>query len=202
MPGSPPSISVGAVSNSQGSHPAGFLFTLWSAPGPSPDGGNYFMADGGTAFDGTLSQTISGLQVGSVYNLGFWEAAGQEDCFYDDGVNCDPSNGGGLTQDWKVTFGTSSQTGPTMSEAPHNSVAWNHVVLQFLATSATQTLTFLAQGTPDIGPPLLMLDGVTLVQAPEANTSELLLLGLAACLVARAVILKRRKPKTSGASPS
>jgi hypothetical protein len=198
-PGNPPSTQVSATSQ----HGAGFLFTLWKAPGYSPDGGNYFMIDGGTPFSGTLTQSVTGLHIGSIYTLGFWEAAGQEDCLYDDGVNCDPSpSGTNLTQWFQVTFGSTTLTGPTMSEPPHTSVAWNHVNMTFVATAVTQTLTFYARGTPDIGPPLLFVDGVTLNEAPEASSSELLGLGIAAGALARAAVLRRRKRKTLEAPPS
>jgi PEP-CTERM motif len=183
-PGDPPSTSVAS---------GGFKFTLWQAPGASPDKGNYFLADGGTSFSGALSQTLTGLTVGSLYKLTFWQAAGQENCLYDDGVNCDPPGNANLTQNWQVTFGSTTLTSTTMSTPIHTSFAWNQQIMFFTATTTTQVLTFLAQGTPNSAPPLLMLDGVTLESAPEPGTSALLGLGLLAIPVGRRLLAKRRK---------
>uniref|UniRef100_Q01UL1 PEP-CTERM protein-sorting domain-containing protein n=1 Tax=Solibacter usitatus (strain Ellin6076) TaxID=234267 RepID=Q01UL1_SOLUE len=168
-PGNPPSTQVTG---------GGYKFTLWQAPGPSLDKGNYFLADGGSSFSGALSQSVSGLTVGSLYKLTFWQAAGQENCLYDDGVNCDPPGNVNLTQDWQVTFGSTSLTSTTMSTPIHTSFAWNQQIMFFTATATTQVLTFLAQGTPNSAPPILMLDGVTLESAPEPATSALFALGL------------------------
>ena len=186
-PGDPPSTHVDS---------GGYKFTLWAAPGPSPDAGNYFLADGGTPFSGALSQTLTGLTVGQLYKLSFWQASTQEDCLYDDGVNCDPPGNANLTEKWQVTFGTTVLTSTTMSTPIHTSFPWNQQIMFFTATSATQVLKFLAQGTPDSGPPIVLLDGVTLEQAPEARTSALLVLGLLCIAVGRRMLEKRRKRAT------
>jgi hypothetical protein len=75
-PGDPPSTRIFNGS---------YLFTLYQTPGFSPDGGNYFLADGGTPFSASIQQTITGLTVGQVYKLSFWQAAGMENCVFDDG---------------------------------------------------------------------------------------------------------------------
>lgn len=188
-PGNPPSTSI-----TRNGQPAGFLFTLWSTPGASPDGGNYFLVDGGPSFSGTLSQTVNGLHVGSIYNLTFWTSTGQEDCLFDDLQNCDPPGGANLTQSWQVTFGSTVLNTPTITTTPHTSTPWTKETLQFTATAVSQALTFFAKGTPDSGPPILFLDGIDLEQqAPEPDTNVLLALGLVCGIGGRAVILRRRK---------
>jgi hypothetical protein len=193
-PGNPPSTAI-----TRNGQPAGNLFTLWSAPGASPDGGNYFLVDGGTQFSGVLQQTVTGLHVGSIYNLSFWMATGQEDCLYDDLSNCDPNGGANLTQNFQVTFGSTTLTTPTFTTVPHTSNPWTKEFMQFVPTSITQTLTFFAKGTPDIAPPVLFLDGVDLEQAPEASTSALMGLGLVGGILGRAVLRNRRKRKQRAA---
>jgi hypothetical protein len=153
-------------------------FTLWTAPGPSPAGGNYFLMDGDTNFESALTQQLNNLVIGGQYRLSFYQASGQEDCLVDDGSNCDPAGGGNLTQRWQVKFGSATQNSTLMTTAPHGSVGWNSQVLTFTATAATQTLSFLAVGTPNGAPPLVFLDGVTLTAVPEPATSALLGLGL------------------------
>jgi hypothetical protein len=65
-----------------------------------------------------------------------------------------------------------------MSTPIHTSFAWNKQIMYFTAATTTQVLKFFAQGTPDSGPPIVMLDGVTLEAAPEAGTSALMVIGL------------------------
>ncbi|MCU1235187.1 MAG: hypothetical protein JWP63_3154 [Candidatus Solibacter sp.] len=175
-PGDPPSTSVGGGK---------FKFTLWATPGPSPNGGNFFLVDGGSQFSGALSQTVTGLTVGSIYRLSFWQAATQENCLFDDGVNCDPPGNVNLTQKWQVTFGSTVLTSTTMSTPIHTSFAWNQQIMYFTAQSTSQVLKFFAQGTPDSAPPIALLDDVVLVEAPEAATSGLLALGLLAVAAQR-----------------
>ena len=60
--------------------------------------------------------------------------------------------------------------------------------MTFVATATTQTLTFLAKGTPQGQPPVVLLDGVSMIQTPEPATLVLLGGGLIAIIA----IKKRR----------
>ncbi len=137
--------------------------------------------------------------MGSLYRLSFWQASAQENCLYDDGVNCDPPGNANLTQQWQVTFGSTVLTSTTMSTPIHTSFHWNQQIMYFTAASTTQVLKFFAQGTPDSGPPIVVLDGVVLTEAPEAEPGALLALGLLSFILGGTVLEKRRKRAFAGA---
>ena len=149
----------------------------------SPTGGNFIGVDG--AFQqGALSQSISGLQVGQNYALTFWWAAGQQQGYT--GSNSDS---------WGVTFGGQSFTTATVNNPSEGFQPWQKQVFIFAATSATQTLSFLAQGTPAGTPPFSLLDGISLVAAPEPNTWPVLATALAGLAVlGRWTARRRRRP--------
>lgn len=46
-------------------------------PRTSPDGGKFVIADGDEPYRDTIWQTIAGLTIGAVYELNFFQAAGQ-----------------------------------------------------------------------------------------------------------------------------
>jgi hypothetical protein len=152
-------------------------FGLWTVS-DSPDGGNYVAIDGDSVYSASISQSIGGLIVGDHYALVFDQAAAQQN-----------STTGPTTEQWQVTFGSQTQTSPLMNDTSHGFVAWNKVTLNFVATSATQTLTFLALGSPHGGPPVVLLDGLSMTETPEPQTYALVGLGLAAI----PLIVKRRK---------
>jgi hypothetical protein len=136
-------------------------------PATSPDGGNFIAADG--AFNvGAITQSISGLSIGTTYDIGFWFAGAQQDC-------CT----GPTTEKWQVTFGTATQSTVTLSDPSQGFTGWQYDTMEFTATSTTQTLSFLAVGTPDGGsPPFSLLDGVTISATPEPSSLALMATGL------------------------
>ena len=138
----------------------------------SPTGGN-FLASDGVYQTGAISQTISGLTVGYAYTLSFNWAAGQQAGYPGD-----------TTDSWGVTFGGQTYSTPTVSllggEKPGGGFApWRQAVFTFVPTSATQTLSFLAAGTPPNGsPPFALLDSVSLTATPEPATWAIMAVGL------------------------
>jgi hypothetical protein len=177
----PSTFDTGATS----AHPANvYYFSLYAYPGPSPDGGNYFLGDGDSSFSAALSQTVTGLVVNHFYQVSFYQAAGEENCLADDGTSCPPPSGH-ITGQWGVTFGSTTLNSATMTTPVNTSnpgsilTGWNRQTLTFQATSTSQLLSFLAAGTPSGAPPLVFLDGITLTEvAPEPATWVLLGLGL------------------------
>jgi hypothetical protein len=168
-------------------------FTLWSAPGPSPNGSNYYLADAWSTFQSPLQQTVAGLIVGRSYTLTFYQASGQEDCLFDDGTNCDPTQPplNTETQQWQVTFGTETHSSTLITTPIHTSTPWTQQALVFTATATSQLISFLAVGSPDNGPPLIMLDGIDLeLDSPEPGPVGLVAGGLA--LVALGSYLRKR----------
>jgi len=56
---------------------------------------------------------------------------------------------------------------------------WLQQTVLFTATSTSQVLTFLSAGTPSGLPPMVALDGVSLVAAPEPASMAMMGSGLA-----------------------
>lgn len=128
----------------------------------SPDGGNFMGMDGAYQ-QGALTQLITGLVVGQSYNLSFYYAGAQQYGYT-----------GATTEAFQVTFGNQTYTTPTLNDASHGFTGWQQQNVTFTATSASQTLSFLAQGTPGGEPPFTLLDGVSLTATPEPSSLALL----------------------------
>ena len=133
----------------------------------SPLGGNYIASDGAPSYQGSIKQTISGLSPGSVAQVSFDWAASQQYGFTGD-----------TTEAWTVTLGGQTLTTPTVTNPSHGFTPWMPATLNFVVTSASEVLTFLATGTPDGKPPFVLLDGVSINQVPEPSTVAMMLTGL------------------------
>jgi hypothetical protein len=134
----------------------------------SPDGG-FFLASDPAFHNGAISQVVTGLTAGAVYNVTFNWAAAQQFGF-----------NGITTEGWQVSFGS----GPSQSTVPldatpnHGFVPWKSTTFQFVADGASDTLSFLALGsTVDTLPPFALLDGVSVTAVPEPATWALMILG-------------------------
>ena len=148
----------------------------------SNDGGYFLIADGYSEFNSKFRQTITGLIPGTDYELTFEYAYAQQGGF--DG----PTN-----QKWTVAFGSENYQTPAYNLPSHgfyggsNSTGWLTASHTFTATSASQTLQFLAIGSPGV-PPMSLLDGVSLTEVvptppeptPTPTPGPLPLLGLGA----------------------
>lgn len=146
------------------------------------NGGNFFASDS-QYHPGVLSQTVNGLTTGSLYKLTFNYALGQQVGF--DGANTDNY--------WRVLFGQSATendfaTGATLTKTSAQNTAglsiasggfsgWQTANMTFTAQSASQVLSFLAQGSPG-APPFLLLDNVSLAAVPEPSTWAMMLGGI------------------------
>ena len=126
----------------------------------SPDGG-FFLGSNPTYATAAVSQTISGLTVGSDYILSFYWAHAQE-YTYD----------GDTTGRWSVSFGSDTQD-TTLDNLPnHGFSGWMSATLTFTASAASQVLSFLAVGGPNGSSPYLLLDGVSLQAPPPPPPPE------------------------------
>ena len=132
--------------------------------------GNVFASDS-QYLPGTLSQNITGLTAGGLYTLTFDFALAQQVGF--NGVNNDNF--------WQVGFGdvNPTQNSALLSIANGGFSGWKTATMTFAATSTSQVLSFLAQGTGPGAPPFLLLDNVSLISAvPEPSTWGMMLGGL------------------------
>ncbi len=146
--------------------------------GASPNGGNFIGQDGAAQVS-ALSQTVSGLVVGDAYVLTF-DWAGTQQTHNDD----EPT-----TEQWQVTFGNATQSTSTVSIPADGFSGWQQASMTFVATSSTEVLSFLADGTPAGAPPFSLLDGVSLNPAPEPASYAMMLGGL----LTGAGLLRRKK---------
>ena len=148
-------------------------------PSTSPDGGNFVAADGAYQ-SGAISQQINGLMVGEFYTLNFYQAGAQQQ-----GYN------GATTDRFQVSLLDAANHGQTflsalMTNPSHDFQPWQLQTMTFQATSITETLSFLAVGTPTGVPPFSLLDGVSLTQqTPEPAGLAIVGLGLIGLAVRR-----------------
>jgi len=127
-----------------------------------PNGGNVLAVDGDPNYTQTISQMVTGLTVGQGYLLTFYQGAGQQD-----GLS------GATTEKWQVSLGGTTQTSATMYNASQGVVGWNEVHFDFVATSTSELLSFVALGTPSGEPPVVLLSDVSL-EVPEPASRALL----------------------------
>jgi hypothetical protein len=133
--------------------------------------GNYIGADGAYEVS-AISQTITGLTVGKTYAVSFAWAGAQQSGFT-----------GATTDTWTVSLGTVSGTNPSQTTSvvslpSEGASAWMYQTFDFVATNASEVLSFLATGTPTGQPPFALLADVSMTQVPEPATWALMLTGL------------------------
>jgi len=159
----------------------GWTLGFWVNPGPSPDGGNYVAVDGDDRYSTPLTQMLTGLVPGTVYDISFYQAAAQQQGF-----------NGTTTEQWQVELGGESQYTTIMDDANHGAVGWMTQSLTYTATASSELLSFIALGTPNGEPPFVLLDGVSVTaDAPEPGTSALIGLGLLSIPIVHKLLKKR-----------
>jgi len=140
-------------------------------PATSPSGGNFIAMDGAFQVK-PLQQAITGLTVGKTYSVGFDYAFAQQAGF-----------SGPTQQNVSVSFAgvTHNAEAANYALGSHNFSGWLHTSVDFVATSASDTLSFLAYGDQPV-PPFALLDGVTFTPdaVPEPATWAMLLIGFGA----------------------
>jgi hypothetical protein len=128
----------------------------------SPAGGNFVAIDAGQGYGGeTLSQTVSGLVTGKSYQLSFAWAAAQES----DGT-------GTTTQGFQVSLGNSTQATPTASIGQAGFSGWFNQTFTFVATGASELLSFVTDNNNSAVPPLTLLANVSLTQLASGSGSQ------------------------------
>jgi len=135
----------------------------------SPTGGNIVASDP-MYYPGTLSQTVSGLSIGTTYLLSFDYALAQQTNYY--GPNSDF---------WQVTFGKDVLQSSTLTIADGGFSGWKTATMTFTASAVSQVLSFLAVASSPGAPPFMLLDNVSMdvsSKVPEPSSLSLMLGGL------------------------
>jgi hypothetical protein len=162
----------GTAFNSAYAHPG-----LYWGPASiaSPAGGNVVAIDGDPNYTSVLTQSISGLVSGNTYTLQFYQASSEEQSF-----------SGATTEQWQVSLGGGTAQKSTLMSTPSQSyTGWTLQTMNFVANAASEVLQFVALGTPAGEPPVVLLSGVSIVQAPEPAGVALFVVGVAGVVVAR-----------------
>lgn len=150
----------------------------------SNNAGFFYGADGAYGIT-PLEQSIGGLTAGRQYQLSFEWAAAQQYGFY-----------GATTSAWIVSFGSQIQATGIHDNPSNAASGWMNETMTFTANSGSALLSFLSRGTPVGQPPFSLLDGISLIELPEAapvpEPASWLLLGAAA--IAAMLGARRRRP--------
>jgi len=192
---------IQGVSNSSNTSNIG---PWWSAnPGVNLNGATtFYWQDGSPTYRGIISQTISGLTVGTSYNVSFQQAATSYQFLNYPNNPSNPTN----TLDWQVGLGGSitptSQGYALLGASVLNSavmtvnngtpnIGWEKQSLTFKATSQNELLSFLAIGTGN--PPVAFLDGISIAKVTSPVPEPVNVLMMGAGLLVIILIQKRRK---------
>jgi hypothetical protein len=158
----------------------------------SPNGGNFVALDGddlsgnggtGTVPGATVSQTISGLTVGSQYDVSFdWAGAQLQ------------NRSGKTTEQVGVQFGSAVQSTIVLHNVSGGFTGWLQQSFRYTANATSQLLTFISYGTPVGLPPLILLDGVSVrAVVPAAVPEPASLAAMVAGLVGLGVLARHRR---------
>jgi hypothetical protein len=158
----------------------------------APGGGNIIGGDGAYQV-GAVSQTLTGLKVGDTIAVKFDWAGAQQSGYTTS-----------TTENWKVSLGSSSQTTATVNNAAKGFTGWMGETFDFVATSSSETLSFLAAGTPNGQPPFSLLSNVSAQDITEhpMNPAPLPALGatpfgVLACAAVAAGKLRRKRARSA-----
>ena len=155
---------------------------------PEANNGNgaYVMGlDSDAQYGGPLSQVISGLTVGKTYVLSFDWAGVQltnrsgpttDNVFACLTIQACTLSYNSLNYGATASVANGQSTG-TVDIASQGFSGWQKQTFTFKADSTSETLTFLAFGTPGGEPPFSLIDNVSLTAAPEPATWAMMLLG-------------------------
>ncbi len=146
----------------------------------SPTGGNFVGADSSNGYHGAMTQTINGLTTGGTYAVSFVWAGAQQSGYT-----------GLTTEQWQVSLGTSTASTQIITVANQGFSGWMSQTFNFVATSSSEVLAFLANGTPSGVPPFALLSNVSMTKVPEPASIAIMLTGITALV---GFARRRRQP--------
>lgn len=145
----------------------------------SPGGGPVIAAAGDPDWLGSISQSISGLAVGTDYLLTFnWAGATQM------------NYSGVTTEKWQVSLGSDTPSTATITTPNESFIGWQSGSMTFTATAETETLNFQAAGTPAGTQTWLLLNNVQMSSVPVPEPNSMLMLSVGGAISAG---LRRRR---------
>lgn len=149
-----------------GSCPNGFV--------DAPGGYNFIALDGDPTIGSSISQSVTGLTIGSKYAVRFaWAAAQQH------------NESGPTTNRINVSFGQSQELTAIAAIGSHGFSGWKQETFTFRANATSEVVKFLASGTPVGFPPMALLSGGLSVEVvPEPETWAMFLVGAGAVGIA------------------
>ena len=151
--------------------------SLYTSP-TSPLGGDFMAADSDYGTE-PVTQTISGMTVGATYAISFAWAGAQQTGFT-----------GATVDTWTVSLGSQSYTTPQVNVVSGGFSGWMNQSYDFTATSSSETLSFLAAGSPAV-PPFALLANVTMFAVPEPGGIAIMVTGLGGLI---GLARRRRSP--------
>lgn len=156
---------------------------LWGPVEPTTGFTSFIGLDGDqtAGVQASISQVLNGLTAGATYELTFTWAAGQVQ-----------SRDGATESSFLVSLGNESQSTGKVQNPNHGFTGWFTETMQFVADSASETLTFLAVGTPSGLPPMSVLANVSMTKV-SAPASTLALLGGGVLLLGIGLTTRRRR---------
>ena len=109
-----------------------------------------------TTAPNTITQTIKGLTPGATYAVSFAWAGAQQTGYT-----------GATTEQWQVNLGNNAATAQStkiVTNADQGFTGWMDQTFDFVATSSSEVLSFLANGTPAGVSPFALLANVSIVR--------------------------------------
>ena len=151
-------------------------------PGTPPAGVNFIAADG-IYETAPITQTINGLTIGQTYVLTFYWAGAQQQGFTSPTMEW-----------WTASLGTESFTTGTVSISGSGFSGWMQQTFYYTATGTSETLSFLAGGTPNGEPPFSLLGDVDLEVVPDFS-NWLVFAGFGAMCISFEALRRRRQSR-------